>query len=222
MKTFELKGSIREDLGKKATKKIRKQGMIPCVIYGGEKPVHFAAPINDFRNLIYTPHVYIVNLELDGNKHLAVLKEMQFHPTSDAILHIDFFEIFEGKPTTIGIPVVTKGLSEGIQAGGKLKVEMRRLKVKALPKDLPDVLTIDVTEIALGQSLKVRELKFDNLELLDPAGAVVVSVKLTRVAKGMALVEEEEEEEGEEGEEGEEAAEGEGTEAGEENNNSAK
>ncbi|MCK5821676.1 MAG: 50S ribosomal protein L25/general stress protein Ctc [Bacteroidales bacterium] len=210
MKTFELKGSIREDLGKKATKKVRNQGMIPCVIYGGEKPVHFTAPINDFRNLIYTPYVYIVNLELDGTVYMALLKDLQFHPTSDAILHIDFLQIFKDKPATVAVPVITTGFSEGVKAGGKLKIEMRRLKVKALPKDLPDELTIDVTDISLGQSLKTRELKYDNLELLDPAGAVVVSVKLTRVAKGMAIDEDVEEvEEGEEGEEGDEEGSGE-------------
>jgi len=217
MKSFELKGSIREDLGKKATKKARRQGLVPCVIYGGEKPIHFTTPTNDLRKLIYTPHVFIVNLELDGTIYMALLKELQFHPTSDAILHLDFLQILEGKPAVMGIPVVTNGFPEGVQAGGKLKIEMRRLKAKALPKDLPDELTIDVTDIGLGQSLKVRELKFDNLELLDPAGAVVVSVKLTRVAKGMALAEEDEveDEEGEEGEEGE----GEGT--SEENTESA-
>lgn len=207
MKTFELKGSIREVLGKKATKAVRKQGNIPCIIYGGEKPVHFSAPINDFRNLLYTPHVYIVNLDLEGTAYMAFLKEIQFHPTSDAVLHIDFIQIFEDKKAMIGIPVVTTGFAEGVQSGGKLKIEMRRLLVKALPKDLTDELTIDVTDITLGQSLKIRELKFENLELLDPAGAVVVSVKLTRVAKGMAAAEDEEVEEGEEGEEVEEGGE---------------
>lgn len=200
MKTFELKGTLREDLGKKSTKKARKQGLIPCIIYGGEKPVHFTAPINDFRNLIYTPHVYIVNLDLEGTNYMAFLQELQFHPTSDAVLHIDFLQITDDKPATIGIPVITNGLPIGVQEGGKLKTEMRRLKIKALPKDLPDVLDINVTDIELGQSLKVRELKYENLELLDPAGAVVVSVKLTRVAKGMAAAEDEEVEEGEEGE----------------------
>lgn len=201
MKTFELKGSVREDLGKKSTKQLRKQGLIPCVLYGGEKPIHFSAPINDFRHLIYTPHVFIVNLDLNGEQHMALLKDLQFHPTSDAILHIDFLQIFPGTPTVIGIPVATKGFAKGVQAGGKLKIEMRRLKVKALPKDMPDLLTLDVTKIGLGQSLKVRQLKFENLELLDPPGAVVVSVKLTRAAKGAAAAAEEEAEEGaEEGE----------------------
>lgn len=186
MKKFELKGTIRQDVGKKATKQIRNQGNIPCVLYGGEEPIHFYAPVNEFRNLIYTPHVYIVDLDVNGKNYQALMKELQFHPVSDAVLHIDFVMVHEDKPSIIKIPVVTKGFAKGVQAGGRLKVELRRLKVKALPKDLPDTLTIDVTKIGLGQSIKVRDLKFPNLELLDPSGAVVASVKLTRVAKGLA------------------------------------
>ena len=201
MKTFDLKGSVRQDLGKKATKQVRKNEQIPCVLYGGEKNIHFAAPINDFRHLIYTPHVYIVNLDIDGTTCQAIMKDIQFHPVSDAILHIDFLQVSGKEPVNIHIPVVTKGFAKGVQEGGKLKIEMRRLKVRALPQDLPDELTIDVTNITLGQSLKVRELSFDNLELLDPKNSVVVSVKLTRVAKGMAAASDEEEVEGEESEE---------------------
>jgi large subunit ribosomal protein L25 len=205
MKTFELKGTLRADVGKKATKLVRKQGQIPCVLYGGEEPVHFSAPINDFRKLLYTPHVYIVNIDVEGKVYPALLKDLQFHPVSDEVLHIDFKMLHDDKPAVTRIPVVTTGFSVGVQAGGRLKTEIRRLKVKALPKDFPDTLTIDVTKIALGHSLKVRDLKFPNLELLDPAGAVVISVKLTRVAKGMAAASA-----GEEGEEGEEGEAGEG------------
>lgn len=204
MKKFELKASPRADVGKKATKQVRNQGLIPCVVYGGETPLHFAAPVNDFRNLLYTPHVYIVNILLEGQTIPALLKEIQFHPVTDAVLHIDFIQLHDDKPAITVIPVLTSGFAEGVKAGGRLKTEIRRLKVKALPKDFPDTVTIDVTKIALGQSIKVRDLKFDNLELLDPAGAVVVSVKLTRVAKGMAAAEGEG---GEEGGETEEAAE---------------
>lgn len=202
MKTIELKGTPRTEVGKKATKQLRKQDMIPCVLYGGETPVHFTAPVNDFRHLIYTPHVYIVNLDVDGTKYMATIKDAQYHPVSDKILHLDFLQIFEDKPTVIGIPVVTKGFAAGVQAGGRLKIEMRRLMVKALPKDFPDQLTVNVEKIGLGQSLKVRDLSFDGLELLDPSGQVVVSVKLTRVAKGMAAAEAGEEDAEGEGEEG--------------------
>ena len=209
MKIFELKASPRTEVGKKATKQVRNQGLIPCVIYGGEKPVHVTAPINDFRNLLYTPHVYLVDIMLENKTIHALLKDIQFHPVSDAVLHIDFIQVHEDKPAVTKIPVVTKGFAEGVQEGGRLKTEIRRLKVKALPKDFPDTIEIDVTDIELGQSIKVRDLNLEGLELLDPADAVVASVKLTRVAKGMAAAEGEEEEEGEvegEGEEGEETS----------------
>ncbi len=202
MKTLDLNAVKRQETGKKATKQTRKEGLIPCVLYGGEKLVHFAAPINDFRHLIYTPHVYLVNLSVDEEKHMAVIKDIQFHPVTDAILHIDFLEVIDKKPVMIGIPVRTEGFAKGVQAGGKLKIEMRRLKVSGLSGDLPDMLTIDVTEIGLAESIKVRDLNIDKLELLDPKSAVVISVKLTRVAKGMAAGDEEEGVEGE-GEEGE-------------------
>ena len=205
MKTFELKASPRADVGKKATKKVRTQGLIPCVIYGGETPLHFAAPVNDFRNLLYTPHVYIVNIILEEKTIPALLKEIQFHPVSDAVLHIDFIQLHEDKPAATAVPVLTSGFAEGVKSGGRLKTEIRRLKIKALPKNFPDSITIDVTDIELGHSIKVRDLDLEGLELLDPAGAVVVSVKLTRVAKGMAAAEGEEEEV--EGEETEETAE---------------
>ncbi len=201
MKTFELKGVTRSEIGKKATKQLRKNEHIPCVLYGGEAPVHFSAPVNDFRKLLYTPNVYLIDLDIDGTTCMAIMQDLQFHPVTDAVLHIDFLRVIEDQPVSIGIPVVTTGFAEGVQAGGKQKIEMRRLRVKALAKDLPDELTIDVTSIGLGQSIKVRDLDFDNLELEDPKSTVVVSVKLTRVAKGLALDEEEETEE-EEGEEG--------------------
>ncbi len=204
MKTFELNAVKRQETGKKASKQTRKEGLIPCVLYGGEKSVHFAAPINDFRHLIYTPHVYLVKLSVDEEKFMAVIKEIQYHPVTDAILHVDFLEVLDKKPVEIGIPVRTEGFAKGVQAGGKLKIEMRRLKVSGLSENLPDMLTIDVTKIGLAESIKVRDLKFDNLELLDPKSAVVISVKLTRVAKGMAA--EAGEEGSEEGEEGSEEA----------------
>jgi len=203
MKTFDFKASLRQDVGKKATKQLRKDDKVPCVLYGGENPIHFAAPSLDFRHLVYTPSVYLVNLDLDGQMHQAVIQDIQFHPVSDKILHVDFLQVSEGEPIKVNIPVVTEGFAKGVQAGGKLKIEMRRLKVKALSKHLPDDLVIDVTNIGLGTSIKVRDLKFDDLELLDPRNSVVISVKLTRVAKGMAVDEEEEGEESEgEGEDG--------------------
>ncbi len=192
MKTIAISGKSRENVGKLNTKMLRKMDHVPCVMYGGEEVAHFSAPTNDFRHLVYTPHVYLVDLEIDGKKHMAILKDIQFHPVTDKILHIDFLEIFEGKHVNIAVPVQLHGLAEGVKQGGKQTLEHRRLKVRALPKDLPDQLDIDVTNLFLGKSIKVGELTFDNLELLDPKNYVVVSVKLTRAARGMADDDEEE------------------------------
>ena len=209
MKQIDLKAVKRQETGKKATKELRRNAMVPCVLYGGKEEIHFSASLNDFRHLVYTPNVHIVNLTIEEESHLAIIKELQFHPVSDEILHADFLEVIENKPVEIAIPVKITGFAKGVQAGGKLKLEMRRLKVYGLAKDFPDKLKIDVTNIGLGDSVKVRDLAFDNLELRDPKSAVVVSVKLTRVAKGM-VIEEGEEVEGEQAAEGEEE-EGEGT-----------
>ena len=130
MQTFDLKGTKREAGGKKAAKALRSAGNVPCIVYGGEKEVTFSVAEGDFRNLIYTPNVYIVNLNIDGEVKTAILKDIQFHPVSDKILHVDFLEIFENKPTTIAIPVKLVGNSEGVKAGGKLQLEMRKLNVK--------------------------------------------------------------------------------------------
>ena len=192
MKTIDLKTVKRQETGKKATKLLRKQGLIPCILYGGENIVHFTAEINEFRHLVYTPHAYLVNLSIDDQDYLAVMKEIQFHPVSDKILHIDFLEVSEKKPVEIGIPVKVEGFAKGVQSGGKLKIEMRRLKARGFSANLPDTLNIDVTQIGLGESIKVRDLAFENLELFDPRNAVVISVKLTRVAKGMQASESEE------------------------------
>ena len=189
MKTFELKGSLRKNVGKKDTRALRAEAKVPCVLYGGKENLHFAVAESDFRHLIYTPHVYIVDLDIDGKKVQAVVKDIQFHPVQEQILHVDFLEIFDDKKIDIAIPVETYGLAEGVKMGGKLQVAYRRLKVRGLKKDLPDTLKVDVSGIKLGSSIKVGQLSFDNLELLDAKNAVVASVKLTRAAKGDALVE---------------------------------
>ncbi len=183
MKSIEIKGFKRETLGKKATKQLRKDGNVPCVLYGGEEVVHFYAPINDFRHLFYTPNVYIVNIEVDGKKYPTILKDAQFHPVTDVPLHVDFLEIHEDKPVVIDIPVKTEGFAKGVQAGGILRIEKRKLTVKGLPKHLPDELVINVEELDLSKTKKVADLKFDNLELLNAPNAVVVAVRLTRAAR---------------------------------------
>lgn len=183
MQTLELKGEIRKDLGKKATKQVRKNEMVPCVIYGSEQPIHFAAHENEFKNLVYSPNVYLVNLNLDGKIYTAIMKDIQFHPVSDKILHVDFYFTSEDKPVIIEIPVKLHGFAEGVKAGGKLQLDIRKLRVKALPKYLPDSLDIQIDDLGLGKTIKVSQLNFENLDILNAANAVVVSVRLTRAAR---------------------------------------
>ena len=209
MKTIVVKGKIRENLGKKSSKKIRNEEHIPCVLYGGKENVHFSIFNNDFRHLIYTPNVYIVNIELNGNKYNTILKDVQFHPVTDNVIHADFLEIFEDKSITISVPIKLSGNSIGIKDGGKLRQKRRTLLVKALPKNLPDELDIDITDLDIGRTLKVGELNFENLEILDPNQSMVISIVSPRVvAKGMeeAIEEEEVVEVDEEVEDGEEGA----------------
>ena len=203
MKLLEVKCSQRESVGKKDSRKLRNQGNVPCVLYGGGENIHFFAPENDFRHLVYSPNVYLVKINISGKKYDAVLHDIHFHPVTDKILHMDFYQVFEDKPVSIDIPVQLNGVPQGIKHGGKLALETRRLRSRALPGDLPDILQIDITEIGVGESIKVGELDFPNIQLLDPPNLVIASVKLTRAARGV-LPEDEEEAEGAE-KEGEEA-----------------
>lgn len=188
MKTFELKGEIRDDFGKKAARTYRSEGLIPCVVYGGhdEKNINFVVKNGDVRNLIYTPEVYLVNLDLEKKKIQAILKEVQFHPVKDTILHIDFLHVFEKTPVVIEIPVRLEGLAVGVRAGGKLSLDMRKLKVKAVPGKLPEELVINVEGLELGKSIQVGDLNFEGLEILNAKNAVVCRVQLTRAARGAA------------------------------------
>lgn len=189
MKTFELSGSARAGLGKKATKALRKEDKIPAIIYGGEKgadATHFVVTKNDVRKLIYTPEIFLVNLTLDGKAQKAILKEVQVHPVTDEILHIDFLHVTEKKPIVIEVPVVLDGLAEGVRAGGKLSLDLRKLKVKAQYDKVPEKLHINVEDLALGKSIQVGQLQFDGLELLNAKNAVVCRVQLTRAARGLA------------------------------------
>ncbi len=200
MKTFSLKAKKRENLGKKNTTELREQNHIPCVMYGGEKSIHFHAHENEFKDLIYTDQVYVVDVDIDGDKHMAVMQDIQFHPVLDKILHIDFVEAFDDKPAIVSLPVKLTGNSVGILAGGKLRLKKRYLKVKGLAKDLPESLVIDITKLKIGDSLKVSQLSYENVELLDAGQAMVVGIATSRLAaKGGAGVAEEAE--GEEGSE---------------------
>jgi large subunit ribosomal protein L25 len=199
MKTVVLKGQVRESVGKKDAKKLRAQEIIPAVLYGGDEPIHFSVPFADLRKIVYTPSVYLLEIELDGVVYHAKMQDIQWHPVDEQILHIDFLKIQEGKPIRIDVPLKISGLAKGIKMGGKLNTNLRRLKVKALAADLPDTIDVDVTKLGIGQGIKVADLNVENVEFLDVKSNVVVSVGITRAAKSAAGAEGEEEEEGEEG-----------------------
>ena len=186
MKTLELNGSPRTDFGKKASKNVRNKGNVPCVLYGGEKNLHFQVKKEDLRALIYTPAVHLIKLNIAEKAYMSILQDVQFHPVSDEPLHLDFLQIFEDKPILIEVPVKLNGFAAGVKDGGKLSLDLRKLKVKALYKDIPDFLEIDITNLELGNTVQVGVLEFPNMELMNTKNAVVCAVKLTRVARGIA------------------------------------
>lgn len=186
MKTFELAGTVRENTGKKAAKQYRKGNEIPCVLYGGKEVVHFNVKTEAVRKLIYTPEIYLVSLTIGGKACTAILKDSQFHPVSGNTLHLDFLEVFADKPVVVEVPVVLEGLAEGVKAGGKLVLEMRKLKVKAVYSSIPEKLVINVSSLGLGKTIQVGELAFEGLEIQTAKNNVVCAVKLTRAARGAA------------------------------------
>ena len=208
MKSITINGSKREHVGKVASKALRNAGKVPCVIYGGEKPLHFSADELSFSKLVYTPdaHTVVVVLE-DGNKIDAVLQDIQFHPVSDKILHIDFFQLHEGKEISMIIPVKVQGTAPGVRdSGGLLSRNKRKLTVRALPKNLPDFLLADVSNLNLNDSITVADLSEETFNILHPESQVVCQVKMSRAS--MSIEEDTEDEELEEGAEGAEGTEG--------------
>ncbi|MFD2566780.1 50S ribosomal protein L25/general stress protein Ctc [Pseudotenacibaculum haliotis] len=191
MKSITINGSQRESVGKVATKALRNAGKVPCVLYGGDKPVHFSADEKAFKNLVYTPNVYTAKIELDGQTYDAVLQDIQFHPVSDKILHIDFYQLFEDKEITMNIPVRLVGNAKGVMVGGALRHNLRKLRVKALPANLPDFIEADITELQIGNKLYVTELRNDNYTLLHPDNTVVAQVRMSRNAMANAAAAEE-------------------------------
>lgn len=193
MKSIDVKGTARVAGGKKAAKELRKQDLIPCNLYGevrGENglPVaeSFAVESAAVRNLVYSPDIFSVNLNIDGKERKAVMKELQFHPVTDKLLHIDFYEINETKPIVMEVPIKLNGLAEGVKAGGKLAASVRKLKVKAPYTAIPERLDIDVTHLQLGKTIKVAELSFEGLEIVTSPSVVVCQVKITRSARSAA------------------------------------
>lgn len=182
MKSITIKGSERESVGKVATKALRNAGEVPCVLYGGNQPVHFSADERAFKTLVYTPNAHTVVIELEGKSFNAILQDIQVHPVTDKILHIDFFQLFDDKEITMEVPVRVVGVSPGVLLGGVLRLNTRRLKVKALPKNLPDFIDADISPLEMGNKLYVTKLVSDNYKLLHPDNTVVAQVRISRAA----------------------------------------
>ncbi|EMQ96167.1 LSU ribosomal protein L25p [Xanthomarina gelatinilytica] len=203
MKSITINGSQRESVGKKATKALRNAGQVPCVLYGGDKPVHFTADELAFSKLVYTPNAHTVVIALEnGDTYSAIMQDIQFHPVTEKILHIDFYQLFEDKPIMMEIPVHFIGNSRGVKAGGVLRKNSRRLRVKALPKNLPDFIEVDITPLKIGNKLYVTALENDAYKIMHPDNTVVCQIKRARAAMAIAAEEDDEETEGVEGTEG--------------------
>ena len=202
MKTVSLSGSPRVSVGKKGAKSLRKEGRIPSVVYGGKDQIHFSILENEAKKLVFTPNVYLIELDIEGKKSKVILQETQIHPVTDKILHLDFLEISDDAPFKINMPVKLEGFAKGVRNGGKLRQNFRKLRVFGLAKDMPDAVSIDINPIKIGDKIRVSDLNVSGLNFLDPKNAVVVGVQTARV-----IIEEEEEEEDTETVEGEESKE---------------
>ena len=196
MKEIEVTGKKRSTIGKKSSKNLRKEGFIPCNLYGEAKDENgvpkalaFTCPMNELRKIVYTPHIYVINLIIDGESHTAILKELQFHPVTDALLHVDFYEVNDQKPITIGIPVKLTGLAQGIRDGGSMNLSIRKINVTAKYQDIPEHLDIDVTDLKIGKSIKVGDLHFEGLEMATSKEVVVCSIKATRKSNAASKAE---------------------------------
>jgi large subunit ribosomal protein L25 len=186
MKSFEINGTLRQVTGKKDSKKLRGEELVPCVLYGGEENLHFSVPFSDFRGLVYTPEVFVVNLNLEGKTYQSILQDMQWHPVEEQLLHVDFLQISESKPIKIELPVTIKGTAKGTKTGGKLKVNLRKIKVKGLVNNLPNEVIVDVSDLDVAQSIKVGELHIDGVEFLAAKSNVIATVTVTRASKAAA------------------------------------
>ena len=184
MKSITIKGSKRESVGKVATKALRNADKVPCVLYGGENPLHFSANELDFSKLVYTPSAHTVLLDIEGDQKInAILQDIQFHPVSDKILHVDFYQLFDDKEVSMDIPVTIEGSAPGVMLeGGTLVVSKRKLKVKALPNNLPDFITVDISELRLGGKISVIDLEADDFTILHPDNTVVCKVRTSRAS----------------------------------------
>ncbi len=183
MQSVTLQGTLRTELGTKYAKQLRDQGQVPCVMYGGDAPVHFYAPTLAFRDLVYTAEARMASIELDGKTYQAVIQDMQFHVLNDALTHVDFIQILDGKPVTIQVPMILTGNARGVRNGGKMKFALRNLKVKGLIHDLPSSIEHDITDLRIGQAIRVADVKAGKpYEILNADNAVVVSIGMSRNA----------------------------------------
>ncbi|UZD41002.1 50S ribosomal protein L25/general stress protein Ctc [Capnocytophaga ochracea] len=182
MKSITIKGSQRESVGKAASKALRNAGQVPCVLYGGDNVLHFSAPELAFKNIVYTPNVYTAAIELNGKTYNAILQDIQFDPVSDKIIHIDFYQLHKDKEITIEVPIQIEGTSPGIMAGGTLRIVNRKLKVKALPDNLPDFVSVDISGLEMGNKLYVTKLAQDKYKIMHPDNTVVCQVRVSRAA----------------------------------------
>jgi len=183
MKSVAINGELRSAIGKKDSKKLRVDGKVPCVLYGGAEPVHFQADVAEFRKVVYTPNVYLVDLTVDGKEYKAIMQDVQWHPVEEQMLHVDFLQVDATKPIKVEVPVKVEGYAKGMRAGGKMKLNLRRLKVKALPQDLPDSITLNIDDLELGQSIKVGQIDAGKLEILNSKSIPAVTIMITRAAR---------------------------------------
>lgn len=189
MKTIELKGSLRTEKGKKFAKSLRKKEQVPAILYGGDINLMFVVNERDLKEIVYTPHVHIVNINIDGKIYESIVKDVQFHPVSDKIIHMDFLHVFDDKKVTVSLPVILNGQAEGAKQGGKVLLVTRKLRACGFPQELPDALEIDINDLALGKSIMVGDLNFKGVQLVDLKSTVVTTCQLTRAARGQATEE---------------------------------
>jgi large subunit ribosomal protein L25 len=189
MKSFTINGDLRAAQSKQELKKLRAEGKVPCVLYGGKEQIHFSAPVLDFRHLVYTPEVYTVTINVDGKSYTSIMKDIQFHPVTDAIAHIDFLQLFDDKTVSIQIPVKISGNAVGVRAGGVLFNKLRRLKIMALPKHLPDCVEVNIDNLNIGDDVRVRDLSIEGVTFLDTPSNVITGVKTTRATAAAATAE---------------------------------
>jgi large subunit ribosomal protein L25 len=186
MKTLNIQAKKRTDSGKKATKALRREGQVPCVIYGAGDSIPFSIDEKELKGLIYTPNSYIINLDIEGQTVTGVMREVQYHPVREEVLHIDFFKITDGKPIAVDVPVALEGNAEGVKLGGKLMLSKRKLRIQGEVSKLPDEIVVDVTELGLGKTIFVSDLQSDDYVYLTPPTTAVCAVKMTRAARGAA------------------------------------